>query len=66
MLQVPLQSCRENVDVDSRTNLRPHFQTRREGEAHEQIIVGVDYNFVLKMHDVLNWAHFGVVVEGWS
>ena len=48
--------------------IRGHtFQTRRENGAHERIIAGVDYHFVSKMSDVLNWvAHSGVVVEGQS
>ena len=68
MLQTRPQSCRENADAGSITNLRPQtYQTGREGEAYDRIVAGVDHHLVPEIPDVLNWvAHFGVVVEGWS
>jgi len=43
------------------------FQTGREGEAHKQIIAGVDFHFVPKIPDVLDRvARSRVVGQGWS
>ena len=67
MFWTAFRSYGVNVKVEVEPIKSHSFQTRREGEAHEQIVAKVSYHFVLKMSDVLDQVSYsGVVVEGWS